>query len=49
VDVHFDSPPLEPGHIVYVLIDRVSPLRTHGTLLSGSRSVVPLTVLKSDI
>ena len=33
-DVHFDHPVLLTGRAVRVRIDRVSPQRTHGTLLS---------------
>ncbi len=44
-DVHFDAEDVSPGGLVDVRIDRVTPSRTHGTLITHDASTIALPVL----
>ncbi|MCH8146818.1 MAG: TRAM domain-containing protein, partial [Planctomycetes bacterium] len=44
--IYFDAPShIEPGDLVGVRVDRVTPTRTHGTYLPQRGSDLPLSVL----
>ncbi len=45
-EVHFEADaPIQPGEMVTVRIERVTPTRTHGTVIPCSNSTFPLPVL----
>lgn len=47
--VHFEADDARPGDFVHVRIERVSPNRTHGTLVAPERNLLPVESLLASL